>query len=126
VLRVALALSVSFALAGAAVGCWVKTRELTAASEWFYVRGNAQAQEYVDSFDGSYIEQELQTFEQHRDVLNRAHRWQAMQEGFVIASAVAGLSAYAAFLAMRLRQQRVDAGDLPAEAELEAMRSARA
>lgn len=88
------AVALSLACAGGAAGCYWKVHTLRADSGWVMARATAQADEYVESFDGSLADRELATLDEYRAVLERAHGWERGQELFVIAAVLALFAAY--------------------------------
>lgn len=104
---VALAIGLSVGSAGLAAGCAWRAERLASQATWLLARGVAEASEYTDTFDGRHIDQELVTFQQRRAVLERAHRWQRGSIALVLAAALAIIAGYAAYLLVRLQEQRL-------------------
>jgi hypothetical protein len=72
-------------------------------------RGNAQAEEYAQRFDGAVADAQLQTFAQRRAVMEKAYVWQRGMMLGVMGAALALVAAYALFLLKRLDEQLADA-----------------
>ena len=104
-----LALALACLCAGGAVQCFLKAAELRSEAEWLMARGNAQANEYAASFDSSIADRQLSTFEQRRQVLDRAHVWQRGQLVLVLATVISVFACYVFYLLRRLREQLADA-----------------
>jgi hypothetical protein len=114
---VALGIAVALLCAGGAVSCYVRASQLRSDAAWYLARGNAQAAEYSASLDSEMAEQQLASFEQRRELLESAQRWQRGQLLLVLDSVGAAFGSYLLYLFFRLRQQLVEAGeaeDLPA------------
>lgn len=108
---VTLAVSVSVLTAAAAAGCYARAVDLRSESQWLLERGNAQAEEYADTFDSSVAESQLSTFERRRAVLEEALLWQRGQMLLVLIAVVAAFSSYVLYLFHRLRVDLEDASD---------------
>ncbi len=108
---VAVALLVCLGSGAGAVWAYGKASQLRSDGNWLMLRGNAQAEQYANSFDSEAAETQLQTFEQRRVVLEQAHFYQRVQMMLVLLSVVAAFSTYILWLYYRLRQQLVTAGE---------------
>jgi hypothetical protein len=104
---VALAIILSVASAGLAAGCAWRAQRLASQASWLLARGAAEAAEYTSTFDGQHIDRELVTFEQRREVLEAAHRWQRGSIAGAMVAAMAIVATYLAWLLVRLEQQRL-------------------
>lgn len=116
---VAVAIAVSVLFAGGAVASFVQAHRLRGEARWLLERGEAQAQEYAATFEGSHADEQLGTFDKRREVLERAHLWQRLQMVFILAAVIAAFSSYVLYLFRRLREQLLDAtegaGMIPGE-----------
>lgn len=74
-------------------------------------RGNAEAQQYADSFEVAHADSQLKTFDQRREVLEKASRFHSLQLLSTLGAVLSGFGAYLLYLYWRLRQQLVDATD---------------
>lgn len=108
------AVAIACLCAGGAVQCFLKASELRSEARWLLARGNAQADQYAATFDGTVADSQLSTFAQRRAVLERADRWQRLQLVLVLATAIAAFCSYVLYLFRRLREQLVE-GTLPAD-----------
>ena len=106
---VALAIVVSVLCAGGAVACYLRASQLRSDAEWYLARGNAEAEEYSATLDSAIAERQLATFEQRRELLERAHLWQRAQLLLVLAGVGSAFGSYLLYLFFRLRQQLVEA-----------------
>ncbi|MDQ3264791.1 MAG: hypothetical protein M3Y59_14165 [Myxococcota bacterium] len=108
---VAVAILVSMLCAGGAVASFVQAQKLRTEANWLLARSAAQAQTYAETFDGSAAEEQLGTFEERREVLDRAALWQRAQMLLVLAAVIAAFSSYVLYLFRRLRDQLLDVAD---------------
>ncbi|HYV48255.1 MAG TPA: hypothetical protein VFA20_25520 [Myxococcaceae bacterium] len=108
---VALAIGLSVASAGLAAGCAWRAQRLASQASWLMARGVAEGAEYTSTFDGQHIDRELVTFQQRRELLEAAHRWQRGSIAGVMAAALALAASYLAWLLVRLEQQRLNPDD---------------
>lgn len=106
------AVCISLLTASAAGLCFARAHHLRSEASWFLVRSKAEALEYTQSFDNRVADQQLQTFEARRDVLERAHLWQRAQMIFLLMSGIAALCAYALHLLRRLHDQLDEASGM--------------
>ena len=100
---VAVAVVVAVLSAGGAVTCFIQANRLRTEAQWLWERGNAQAQEFANSFDDSAAVAQLKTFEDRRATLEQAHLWQRGQFLLILLAVVAAFSSYLLFLFHRLR-----------------------
>lgn len=105
----ALAVCVSLLSAGGAAWCHQRATAFQTEAEWLMARGNAQAEEYAQRFDGAVADAQLQTFAQRRVVMEKAYVWQRGMMLGVMGAALALVAAYALFLLKRLDDQLADA-----------------
>jgi hypothetical protein len=112
---VAAAIAVSLLSAGGAVACFYRSSQLRTDGEWYLARGNAEAEEYASTLDSAVAEKQLATFEQRREILEKAHVWQRLQLLLILCSVVAAFGSYVLYLFFRLRQQLVEGGEVEAE-----------
>src|SRR6478672_2622130 len=106
---VTIAAVVCVAFAAGAVASAIRAKTLRTDGEWLMARGSAEAQEYASSFETRHADAQLLTFDQRRDVLERANRWQGLELFCILGSVLSAFSAYVLYLYYRLRQQLVDA-----------------
>lgn len=112
---VALAVGLAVVAAFGAGACYLRASQLRSDAHWLLLRSNAQADEYASTFDGTYADQQLGTYAQRREVLERAHLWQRFQLLLTMSAVVLLACAYVLFLLARLREQLMEgAADLPA------------
>lgn len=90
---------------GAAIGCYLGSSSYRSQAEWLRVRGNAEAAEYATSFNGALADKELGTFEERRELLERAQHWQVGQMVGVLGSVVGLFASYLLFMFAGLRDQ---------------------
>ncbi len=102
---VALAIFLTTLAAGAAIGCHFGAASYRSRADWLLERGNAEAAEYANSFNGALADKELATFEERRGLLEQARRWQMAQMLAVMASVVGVFGSYLLFLFAGLRDQ---------------------
>ena len=100
---VALAAAITVLAAAGAVGCFLRAADLRRDAGWLLERANAQAQEYASTFESAVAERQLQTFEERRAVLERAHLWQRGQMLLILLAVVGAFSSYVLYLFHRLR-----------------------
>ncbi len=105
----AVAICLSLLSAGGAAWCHQRSAAFQNEAEWLMARGNAQAEEYAQRFDGAVADAQLQTFAQRRAVMEKAHAWQRGMMVGVMATALGLVAAYALFLLKRLDEQLADA-----------------
>ena len=63
----------------AAVGSTVRMQPLRRESDALLVSSRAHADAFATSFDGQFADQQLDTFQQRRDVVSRVQSWQRLQ-----------------------------------------------
>jgi hypothetical protein len=118
---VAVAVGLALAAAAGAAACYVRAARLRSDASWLLMRGNAQADQYASTFEGAYADQQLGTYAQRREVLERSHVWQRSQLLLTMCAVVLLICAYVLFLLARLRTQLMEgAVDLPGDALPEA------
>lgn len=108
---VAIALCVSVLFAAGAAASFTRAHQLRGDAEWLMARGNAEAQEYANSFDTQHADNQFSTFEARREVLEKASRFHSLQLLCILGSVLSAFGAYVLWLYFRLRQQLVDATD---------------
>lgn len=106
---VTIAAAVCGLFAAGAVASWQRVHKLNGDAEWLMARGNAEAQQYADSFDSQHADAQLQSFDKRREVLEQAARWQGLELFCILGAVVSAFGAYVLYLYWRLRQQLVDA-----------------
>jgi hypothetical protein len=106
---VTIAMCVSVLFAAGAAGSYARARQLRADAEWLMARGNAEAQQYADSFEVSHADNQLKSFDERREVLEKAGRFHALQLLSTLGTVLSAFAAYVLYLYWRLRQQLVDA-----------------
>lgn len=122
--NVALVVGVALGGAGLAGVCAARAGRLEAQAAWLLVRGTAEGAEYASSFDGRYVDQELATYQERREVLERAFLWHRGATGLVMAAVLLALAGYALFLLERLQERRPGAlASAPAPAPAPPQRS---
>jgi len=57
----------------------VRMKPLRQQSDALLVRSRAHADAFASSFDGQFADQQLDTFQQRRDVVSRVQSWQRLQ-----------------------------------------------
>jgi len=62
-----------------AIGSTVKMQPLRRESDALLLRSRAHADAFASSFDGQFADQQLDTFQQRRDVVSRVQSWQRLQ-----------------------------------------------
>jgi hypothetical protein len=62
-----------------AIGSTVKMQPLRGESDALLLRSRAHADAFASSFDGQFADQQLDTFQQRRDVVSRVQSWQRLQ-----------------------------------------------
>jgi hypothetical protein len=107
--RVVLAILVSLAFAGSALGCFFRASHLSKEAAWLSERGAAAADAYARSFDGAMADSQLAAFEQRRAVLERALLWQRAGMVLVLATVVGAFCSYVLYLLTRLQAQLLEA-----------------
>ena len=63
----------------AAVVSTVRMQPLRRESDALLVRSRAHADAFASSFDGQFADQQLDTFQQRREVMSRVQSWQRLQ-----------------------------------------------
>jgi hypothetical protein len=92
--------------AAGTVGCFLRASRLQSEGEWLMARANAQAEQYATTFDGSYADQQLATFDEHREVmLSGAHLWKRLQMLGVMLTVLSAFSTYVLFVLAKLRTE---------------------
>lgn len=109
----AVAAVISLLCALGAAECFVRASSLRSDAAFLMLRGSKQAAEYAQSFDGKMEDQQLATFDQRRQVLERARAWQVLEMLLWISTVITAFASYVFFLFRRLREQLIDA--LPEE-----------
>ncbi len=100
---VTVAVSIALLTVVAAVGSFVRASQLRTEAQWLLERGNAEAEEYADTFESAMAEKQLATFSERRGVLDGALLWQRLQMLFVLIAVIAAFSSYVLHLFHRLR-----------------------
>lgn len=103
----ALAICLSLGCVALAVACTARARHLDSKGAWLLHRGSAEAAEYLSTFDGKYVDQELVTYEERRAVLERAHLWRRGATSLVMAAALLAFASYVLFLLVRLQAMQL-------------------
>jgi hypothetical protein len=57
----------------------VRMQPLRRESDALLVRSRAHADAFASSFDGQFADQQLDTFQQRRDIVSRVQAWQRLQ-----------------------------------------------
>jgi len=105
---VALAIGMSVGCATLALACTARAHRLGSQAEWLLARGAAEGTEYVNTFDGRHVDQELVNFQERRGVLERAHRWERIATALLMAASFLVVICYALFLLVRLQEQQLE------------------
>lgn len=100
-----IAAAVAAVCAAGAVGCFARGYTLRSEAGWLLERGKAQADAYARTFESGLVERQLATFEQRREVLERAHLWESGEVVFILLCVLAGAVGYGFFIADRLRYE---------------------
>lgn len=108
---VAVAILFTVLFAAGAVGSFIQAQKYRTDARWLLERGEAQGQQYAQSFDGAAQDEQLSTLEKRREVLEKAHLWQRLQLLSILASVIAAFSSYVFFLFRRLREQLLEGAD---------------
>jgi hypothetical protein len=91
------------ALLGAA-GAATQWRKHKTEAAYLLARGNAEAQTYATTFEGKAADDELSTFDQRRDTLERAYFWQRLAIILVFVALLSAMVGYFFYLMRRLTE----------------------
>jgi hypothetical protein len=103
---VAVAVSVTLLSAGGAVACHLRAAELRHEAGWLLERARAQAAEYAATLDSSVAESQQRVFDDCRQILDRAHRWQSAEALSILLGVIGAFCSYGLWLTRRLRVDR--------------------
>jgi hypothetical protein len=106
---VALAVLMAVLAAGGAVAAHLRAHQLRTDAGWLFERGTAEAEEYSTTLDPRAAEAQLLTFDEHRQVLERAELWHRTEMLAILLAVVSAFSSYVLYLFRRLREQLVEA-----------------
>jgi hypothetical protein len=87
------------------LGCYLRANALRTEADWLMARGQAQAQEYASSFDGTFADQQLLSFDQRRMALERAQLWLLFEKLLILVCVVGMFSSYVLYLFKRIRDE---------------------
>jgi hypothetical protein len=94
----------TFAVAGAVL-CYVRASSLRGEGDWLMARANAQAEEYANTFDGQYADQQLATYNERQDVLLRASTWHRFEMLFIMLAVLSAVSTYLLHLLSKIQTE---------------------
>jgi len=105
---VAFAVALSAVTAAGAVACYTRSVQLGTDGEFLKLRAKASEDAYASTFDGQYMDQQLATYEQRRQVLERSQLWKRGAAMLSLAAVALLIVGYCLFLLSRLREQLME------------------
>jgi hypothetical protein len=100
---VTVAVSIALLSGAGAVGSYARASQLRTEAHWLLERGNAEAEEYANTFESAMVDKQFATFSERRVVLDGALLWQRFQMLFLLIGVIAAFSSYVLHLFHRLR-----------------------